>query len=167
VKVIQFEYLLRCHVGLPVEWCSNGHHAPHVGDNEAQVFQAAGNILHWCGWGKVTDYCLHRVFGIWEGKLVFSCRYDFMAEQLVISFGILTQYNCIGLLWWGELTEERLLRGSLGSSLCSSPFTWLQAWYDGGRCSSPHTTVQLQQLGISSVFLFSGYSTCRCPPLHH
>jgi hypothetical protein len=31
----------------------------------------------------------------------------------------------------------------------------------------PSTRVQLQQLGVDSVFVFSGHSRCRWPPPHH
>jgi hypothetical protein len=32
---------------------------------------ALGNIFRWRVWGKVTDHCLERLFGIWgEGKIV-------------------------------------------------------------------------------------------------
>jgi hypothetical protein len=30
-----------------------------------------GNIIHWRVWGKMTDYCLYRLYGIsGEGKIV-------------------------------------------------------------------------------------------------
>jgi hypothetical protein len=80
---------------------------------------------------------------------------------------VLTQCSCIGLLWWGEPREECPLRGSLGRSLCCSPFTWLQAWYDAGWGFSPSTRVQLQQLGVDPVFIFSGHSLHTQPPPHH
>jgi hypothetical protein len=42
---------------------------------------------------------------------------------------VLMQCSCKGLLWWGEHTEERPPRGSLGSSICSSPFARVQPQY--------------------------------------
>jgi hypothetical protein len=43
---------------------------PHV-DDGAQVLEAVRNIFYWCDWGKVTDYRLYRLFGIWgEGNIV-------------------------------------------------------------------------------------------------
>jgi hypothetical protein len=38
---------------------------------------------------------------------------------------------------------------------------------DAGRGFSPSTRVQLQQLGVHSVFVFSGHSLCMWPPPHH
>jgi hypothetical protein len=43
---------------------------PHIDDIEAEVLRAVGSIFLWCVWGKVTDYCLDRLFGIWgENKI--------------------------------------------------------------------------------------------------
>jgi hypothetical protein len=84
---------------------------------------------------------------------------------LVLS--VLTQCSCVGLLWWGELWEERPPRGSLGSSLCSSPFAWLQPRCGAGWGFSLSTRVQLQQLNVQFVLIFSGHSLCRWPPPHH
>jgi hypothetical protein len=44
---------------------------PHIEDVEAKVLKPVGNIFHWHVQGKVTDYFLDRLFGIWgEGKIV-------------------------------------------------------------------------------------------------
>jgi hypothetical protein len=51
--------------------------------------------------------------------------------------------------------------------LSSSPFAWLQPRYDAGWCFSPSTRVQLQQLSVDSVFVFSGHSLCSWPPPHN
>jgi hypothetical protein len=79
----------------------------------------------------------------------------------LLLLSILTQCSCVGLLWCGELREERPPRGSVGSSLFSSPFAWLQPRYDAGWGFSPSSRVQLQNLGVDSVFVFSGHSLCR------
>jgi hypothetical protein len=50
--------------------------------------------------------------------------------------------------------------------LCSSPFARSQPQYDPGW-RLPPITVQLQWLGIHSVFVFSGHSPCRWPPPYH
>jgi hypothetical protein len=51
--------------------------------------------------------------------------------------------------------------------LCSSPFTWLQCQYDSGWGFFLSARVKFQQLSVDSVFVFSGHSLCRWPPLHH
>jgi hypothetical protein len=51
-------------VGLPI-WCSSiDRQLPHVDDVEAlvQVLRAVRNNFHWLIKGKVTDYCLDRLF---------------------------------------------------------------------------------------------------------
>jgi hypothetical protein len=68
------------------------------------------------------------------------------------------QCCCIGLFYWGELREQCSPREYFGSSLCSSPLAWLQPRYDATWGFSPSTRVQLQQLGVDSVFDFSGHS---------
>jgi hypothetical protein len=57
------------------------------------------------------------------------------------------------------LPEDPL--GAHCALLCSSSFTWLQLRYDTGWGFSPCPRVQLQQLGVDSIFFFSGHSLCR------
>jgi hypothetical protein len=65
----------------------------------------------------------------------------------------------------GEMSLEKNIApvGSLGSSLCSSPFGWLHPRYVAGLGFSLTARVQLQH----PVFIFSGHSLCRWPPPHH
>jgi hypothetical protein len=53
----------------------------HVDDIEAYVLKAAGNIFRWRVWGKMTDYCLDRVFEfgqkVKEWRLFFSITRHF------------------------------------------------------------------------------------------
>jgi hypothetical protein len=84
----------------------------------------------------------------------------------LLVLGVLAWCSSVGLLWWAELREERPPIGSLASSLCSSPFAWLQPRYDAGWGFSP-PRVQLQQLGVESVFVFSEHFLCKWPPPHH
>jgi hypothetical protein len=60
-----------------------GHQLPHADDVEAYVLMAVRNIFHWRIWGKVVDYCLNRIFGIWrKGKIleIVFLQVGFMAE---------------------------------------------------------------------------------------
>jgi hypothetical protein len=44
---------------------------PHVADVKSEVLTAVGSIFRWSDWGKVTDYCLDRLFEIrGESKIV-------------------------------------------------------------------------------------------------
>jgi hypothetical protein len=84
---------------------------------------------------------------------------------------VLMQGSCERLLRWGQLREKNVLpEEPLGACsallLCSSSFAWLQPQYNAGWGFSPSPMVQLQQLGIDSVSVFSGHSLCRWPPLH-
>jgi hypothetical protein len=43
---------------------------PHIDDIEDYILKLAGNIFRCRVCGKVTNYCLDRLFGIWaEGKI--------------------------------------------------------------------------------------------------
>jgi hypothetical protein len=58
-------------VSLSIWRSSIGRQLPHVDDVEAKVLKVVGNAFRWCTWGKVTDYCLCRLFRIWrEGKIL-------------------------------------------------------------------------------------------------
>jgi hypothetical protein len=44
---------------------------PHVDDVKDEVLEAVGNTFRWRVWGKVIDYCLDGLFGIWgENQIV-------------------------------------------------------------------------------------------------
>jgi hypothetical protein len=51
--------------------------------------------------------------------------------------------------------------------LCRFPFACLQLRDDAGQGFSPSPRVQVQKLGVRSVFVFSGNSLRMCPPPHH
>jgi hypothetical protein len=44
----------------------------HVDDVESYVFKAVGNIFHWHIRGKVTDYCLDRLFRMCRGGKILE-----------------------------------------------------------------------------------------------
>jgi hypothetical protein len=71
--------------------------------------------------------------------------------------------------WTQRRTSSQRIPWDLIFLLCSSPFAWLQPWYDTGWGFSPSTRVQLQQLCVNSAFMFSGHSLCiwPLPPYKH
>jgi hypothetical protein len=92
-----------------------------------------------------------------HGALLFPIC---IQSQWLLMLLILLQCSYVGLLWWDELREEHLPRGSLGSSLCSFAFcsysfAWLQPRYGDRWGFSPSSMVQLQQLGVDSLSFVS------------
>jgi hypothetical protein len=54
------------HMGFFIGCASSGCHVLPFDDIEAQVLKAVGNIFHQCVLWNVVDYCLDRLFRIWE-----------------------------------------------------------------------------------------------------
>jgi hypothetical protein len=65
-------------MGLSI-WCSSiGRQLPHVDDVEAYALKSVGNIFCWRVWGKVTTYCLDRLFRIWSKGKVLEIIYVYL-----------------------------------------------------------------------------------------
>lgn len=155
---------------------------PNTVDTSAFDFHSGSQLL--ADWRLSHNYSALLRNGLQKWRLLRlprSCSLSILLWRMLLhrepqAFpSVCSVCGCRGCVSWRSapvnLEKNVLPEDPLGARcvllFCSSPFVRLQPQYEAGWGFSPSRRVQLQQLDVDSVFLFTEHSLCRWPPPHH